>query len=408
MKKNAFTLVELLVVIAIIGVLIALLLPAVQAAREAARRMQCTNQVKQLTLATHNFHDTKQYLPCAVHSIDLCVANHTKGNWTYDGTTKMPLCPGASQRDRLSFICDLLPFIEQGAAYSRVAASADSATTLWISPWTTADANSGDTFSVWCAAIETLVCPSETNKRVNVPGVAVFGITSYRVNRGDIWIDWNASSPARGPFGSGFFSKTDFASIEDGTSNTIFISEAALGSGAGRGLMTVKGGLSYGVGTAPTVHASSATGSTGGINGTPSECYNRKGSNGMLSTNIVTTAGSNTSGRRWGDSRSTYTQFFTILPPNSPSCTAGTSTTGTESGNLMTASSYHSGGVNAGLGDGSVRFISDTINTKDLDKKASDINTSLTTNTLGEYNGAAFYGVWSELGTRAGGENPAL
>ncbi|EAQ80107.1 DUF1559 domain-containing protein [Blastopirellula marina] len=96
LKKSGFTLVELLVVIAIIGVLIALLLPAVQQAREAARRMSCSNNLKQLSLAIHNYHDVHQVFPIGVVAMD-----------TISGA-------GASWNTRL------LPFLEQSAAYDQI------------------------------------------------------------------------------------------------------------------------------------------------------------------------------------------------------------------------------------------------------------------------------------------------
>lgn len=102
-RQRAFTLVELLVVIAIIGILIALLLPAIQAAREAARRSQCTNNLKQIGLALHNFHDTYGRFPAA---------NHEKNFAVPAGSGNYP-----NSAHRWGFTVPLLPYIEQKALY---------------------------------------------------------------------------------------------------------------------------------------------------------------------------------------------------------------------------------------------------------------------------------------------------
>ncbi|HEY2412145.1 MAG TPA: DUF1559 domain-containing protein [Pirellulaceae bacterium] len=101
LSRRGFTLVELLVVIAIIGVLVALLLPAVQAAREAARRMQCTNNIKQLALAVHNFHDTNRRFPAALETLTTSptITGATPAPWVCSWTTRC------------------LPYIEQQAVF---------------------------------------------------------------------------------------------------------------------------------------------------------------------------------------------------------------------------------------------------------------------------------------------------
>ncbi|MDR1269097.1 MAG: DUF1559 domain-containing protein [Planctomycetaceae bacterium] len=110
-----FTLVELLVVIAIIGALIALLLPAVQAAREAARRMQCSNKLKQLAIACHNHVDTMKILPSAARQYSLCVQVKISLELADDD---------AGSRARISYLSVLLPYVEQTALYERVAENA--------------------------------------------------------------------------------------------------------------------------------------------------------------------------------------------------------------------------------------------------------------------------------------------
>src|SRR5690606_20872854 len=119
-QRRGFTLVELLVVIAIIGVMVGLLLPAVQAAREAARRMQCSNNLKQLALAVHNHHDTYKMFPPANNDV----------RWqTKFATITASSPPG--RWDRLSYLTSLLPYVEQQNLYEQLEPFARLGGTPW-------------------------------------------------------------------------------------------------------------------------------------------------------------------------------------------------------------------------------------------------------------------------------------
>ncbi len=218
-KQAAFTLVELLVVIAIIGVLIALLLPAVQAAREAARRMQCTNQLKQLGLALHNHHDTYGDFP---------------GNG-YQNSVKQknPSLDGAnegfkdSRMQRVSGLVMLLPFLEQAALYdiegTRVRDGENRAWSCWAWNREFYTEPSG-----WTYIVNAFLCPSDSENR-RTPFAEV-QCTNYRMCRGDRANTWGQSRESRGLFGRQDLFDRSFASVTDGTSNTLAFSEAAVGS----------------------------------------------------------------------------------------------------------------------------------------------------------------------------------
>ncbi len=347
-RRNAFTLVELLVVIAIIGILIALLLPAVQAAREAARRSQCTNGLKQMGLSFQNFHDTHKRFPSA---------------------TRDPLVVDPQYRDyrgnrhRWSYICVLLPFMEQGALYDEFTSSMLGSTV----PWADNDFND--------ARIATILCPSdpEANWTGNVRGR-----TSYHCNRGDFWLDYDWYE-CRGISGNGERKTVNMAGVKDGTSNTILCAEVAMG---------VNGGTQNNP-------EGIATGTGSGNQLRPSTCKARLGADNQLIAPVQ--GGSWQKGYRWSDSHSCYTQFHPILPPNSPSC----GNTG-ESWALITASSHHPGGCNVALVDGSVRFISETINSGDPSIEIpADVGYS---GRPQDYTGPSLYGIWGAMGSAAGKE----
>ncbi len=366
---QAFTLVELLVVIAIIGVLIALLLPAVQSAREAARRMQCSNKLKQMGLALHNFHDTHNYFPGSTNQklILELRKSHPENTWRFSAH---PL---------------LLPFLEVTPLWDQImsmTANPGTATAtvrpFGSNPWQV------DYYSIrspWTYRIDAFLCPSDAN----LPTLAdnQLKYTNYRTCRGDQSLGVSSTQGARGLFGPQETFDRDMASITDGTSNTIAFSEAVVGPS--RDNNRVIGGQAQ----------------TDFQNGTrkedalPAKFFAVIAGGGDLVQSMVLTQ--EPLGSRWADGSARYTQFFTFMPPNGP--TVQHTSVSSEDWFISAANSFHPGGVNVGIADASVRFVSETIDTGGLRANV----------TQGRHNmNPSPYGVWGAMGTIACGESQSL
>jgi prepilin-type N-terminal cleavage/methylation domain-containing protein len=352
-----FTLVELLVVIAIIGILIALLLPAVQAAREAARRMSCSSKMKQYMLAIHNHHDAKSELPAARFSL-----------------AKYHMWSGHVA---------LFPFYEMTARYSALE-SATSETKTW-------DGNEHAS-----GIIPILICPSDPNgtrpgntSTLN-PSIGKNGRSNIVMSRGDgIWncelavastrSDKRDEIKNRGLFFP--YTNRTFDFVTDGTSNTIAISETV--SADSPTTTNVKGGVVPNAGSVD----SNAT-------DRQNKCLNRR--NGNVLTGTITEIEEGR-GNRFGDGRVYFTGFHTIFPPNYPSCAYKTSdspkidSTNPTNWGIYSMSSYHSGGANTGRLDGSVHFLNENINFG-------------SSTALQVQSGPSPFGVLGALGTPSSGE----
>ena len=370
-KKTAFTLVELLVVIAIIGILIALLLPAVQAAREAARRMQCTNHLKQWGLAIHTYHDAWKGFP-----------GHGTGPYG----------------NRTAFV-PLLPFVEQTARYSDITAR-DA-----IDP----DHSPYHDHLWWKGSISALLCPSDGNSRSGyVPPGHTTGpqvATNYCFSEADyIAYDYGGSGNTRSPFGMaritdprwsgeirysgrnwGQCSPYSFASVTDGLSNTIVMSERIASPGDGRQILnSLKGGVA-GEGFDAWWE-------------TPQTCMQTRGpGSSYLWPNPAGGQGTN-----FGYYKFNNGFFHTIVPPNAPSCSwTNNGAIGTWTA-IFPPTSNHTGGVNCAAGDGSVHFISDTISTGDLTQYPCYVGA----NRIYEgCSGASNFGLWGNLGVMNDGQS---
>ena len=378
---RGFTLVELLVVIAIIGMLIALLLPAVQAAREAARRMQCTNKLKQFGLALHNHASAKsEELP---PFSDWIRTEQKENRATMPSSYNAP--DDINGFNLYSGLLWLFSFMELDARYDGVI-NERWGQGLW------------EYYCCWDSppslrtAIDSFLCPScpsggLSSEVCNSPDPAT-ARTNYGFSYGDAMWDiqepphkLNQYSNVRSRSMFNVMGQKKLGACTDGTSNTIAMSEFAKSPGAFS--LSVKGGVvQAGLGDIRSPGEARA-------------CLNASLDRKTLRVDGIFNHMADVRfarGHRINFGTPIMNCFQTLMPPNSPSCSRGDWDAGW---GIFSASSFHTGGANGVFFDGSVRFISETINFGGADSKQVE-------------SGPSLFGVWGALGTPNGGESATL
>ncbi|MCC9603426.1 DUF1559 domain-containing protein [Stieleria sp. JC731] len=403
--RSAFTLVELLVVIAIIGILVGLLLPAVQAAREAARRMSCSNNFKQLGLAIHNYHSAFKQLP-------------PHGGGTGKGLETPPAWWRASDtanRKALSVHVALLPYMEQQGLWDHISNPSIKTVTGAPPPAITGGAwpamgpspkaySTNPGYIPWQTEIPTFRCPSDPGQGLPGRGRVNYGPSLGDAPRTNLASHFDRAEMVPSLSGGtvanakilhrGFFapySEFKFRDVKDGLSNTIAMGEIVsnLQDNA------INGSISWDSGGDNNDHFVNPLHCVDSNEIDPERprfwCLSSSGN----CTPPVSIVNGETNGRgmSWASAfRLSISAVFTVRPPNSELCIGKWAD---NEGNFS-ASSHHQGGAHILMGDGAVVFMTDSVESGD--QHATGIFDG---NRPGD---RSPYGLWGALGTKGAGE----
>ena len=325
--RRGFTLIELLVVIAIIAILIGLLLPAVQKVREAAARTKCANNIKQIALACHNYHDQYGVFPPAVTIINPILTNPQNGTGSTNNNTSSYRSPGFGP----NWAVYILPFMEQGPLFQQYQAD--------INNFVPSNGTNQNWRNMRGTTIPTYLCPSDSNNSDQAFALngGSWARGNYAASTGGGWICDSVKNQSTDGYRGGMLvinGGIKLTDVSDGTSNTVMIDELRVGLNT----KDRRGVWAMGVGGA------SLTGALGfGDCGSPND--QNEYSDDIENCNDIRSAmgigNSGLAALRMGCSNDN-------LSNNWPNWQA-------------TARSKHTGGVNCALGDASVRFVRDGI-----------------------------------------------